>query len=142
MTSTQTQTRPGFTLIEILIAMAIIGIAGAIIAPNLIRFLARGKDTATKATLSSLQTIIESFKEDTGQYPETLRDLTKKPSNQEVAEKWHGPYTKQNVQPVDGWGNRIQYKLTAGSEHPYELYSYGPHGKGAPKSEWIDAWSL
>lgn len=142
MTSTQTSNRSGFTLIEILIAIAIIAIAGAIIAPNLINFLKGGKEKATKATLSSLQTILESYKEDTGQYPETLRDLTKKPSNQEVAERWRGPYTKQAQLPVDGEGNRIQYKLTPGAEHPYELYSYGPKGKGSPKSEWIDAWSL
>ena len=68
-----------------------------------------------------------------------LRDLGKKPSD-EKTDALERPYIESKEEPKDGFGNKFHYAVTPGAENPYELYSYGPKGKGAPKKEWIDAW--
>ncbi len=142
MTYTQKHNRDGFTLIEILIAMAIIAILTAIVAPNLMRFVRKGGKTAATATLKTFKMSIREFKSDTGQYPRSLKDLIKRPTYDEaITKKWDGPYIEQTSIQNDPWKNRYQYKVTPGQKHPYELYSYGSDdGRSTPKDQWISAW--
>ena len=130
--------RSGFSLVELLVVIAIIGILGAVIIPS---YTAYKKRAGRQATVSSMRVItlaLEQYKEDMGEYPASLKDIVKAPA--ENADQWQGPYIKSKETPKDGFGNPFGYALTPGAEHPYDLYSYGPNGKGAPKSEWIDAW--
>jgi general secretion pathway protein G len=133
---------PGFTLIEIMIAITIIGILGAILAPSMLSYLSSSKETATKSNLRTTEMVINQFYADTGSFPEKLRDLIKKPADEQAAKKWKGPYLKSNSVPTDGWDTPFVYKKPGEKGHPYELYSYGPNGKGAPKNEWISVWDL
>lgn len=133
---------PGFTLIEIMIAITIIGILGALIAPSMLSYLSGSRVTATESNLSTTQMVIEQFYADTGSFPEKLRDLIKKPVDEQAAKKWKGPYLKKLEIPTDGWDVPLVYKRPGEKGHPYELYSYGPNGKGAPKNEWISVWDL
>lgn len=130
----------GFTLIEILIAIALVAIMGAIAAPFVLKRFEAGKRNATVVQLKSLKAALEHYYIDVGQYPETLRDLVKEPSNEEAKARWQGPYLEAKDTPQDGWSRKIQYKLTGEGEHPYDLYSYGPKGSSASKSEWLDVW--
>lgn len=82
------------------------------------------------------------FNAHTGQYPARLNDLLKKPADEKIARKWEGPYLKAKEVPEDAWGSKYVYKLTPQAEHKYDLYSYGPNGKGSPKEEWISVWNL
>jgi len=135
--------RAGFTLMEILIAVAIIGLLGAVMGPALNNIYKNQQKKACKATLRAFKDGIASYQRDVLQMPTTLKDLIKKPKEERAAKKWEGPYVGEDLTevPEDPWGEKIMYKLTpGGGKHPYELYSYGPKGKGSPKDEWINVW--
>jgi len=134
---TRSSMRIGFSLVEIMIVLTIIGLIFGFLVTNIPKQLEKGKKNATTATLKVLEQNIEEFYNDTGHYPEKLEDLVKKPSNPELAEKWDGNYLKTKNVPKDGWGNSFQYKLTADDqEHPYELYSKGSKKTKGPISVW------
>lgn len=134
--------KSGFTIAEILIAIAIVGLIMAVGGPAVMRYLERGRVTTTKQSLRGFKTAIESFNADTGQNPEQLKDLIKKPAQEEVAKDWAGPYLDKKEVPKDGWKRAFMYKLTPGQEHEYELYSYGPKGKGGSRAEQIHVWDI
>ncbi len=133
--------REGFTLIEILIAVAIIAILGIIVAPNLLNRVAKAGETGTKSSLRALKTAISEFKLDLGEFPDKLRDLVKKPSDEKF-KKWKASYLEASEVPQDSWGNSFYYKKPGEKGHPYELSSYGPNGKSGPKEERISVWDL
>ncbi len=129
--------KEAFTLVEIMIALFIIGIVvgGAfVVIPG---YLERAYLSATKTTLKNVQTSILMFKQDTGKYPESLADLYKSPG----IEGWRGPYGGLKGWPEDGWGKRLVYHLTPDGQNPYELYSYGSTaGRQTPKEKRVSAW--
>lgn len=131
--------RSGFTLVEMLIVLAIMGVVMAIATPMYLTYQRGAQKRATKANIHNIKVGLEQYREDVGDYPAALRDLVKKPSD-EKSEGWGGPYLSSKEAPKDGFGNAFHYAVTPGAENPYELYSYGRKGKGAPKDEWIDAW--
>ncbi|MDP3889130.1 MAG: type II secretion system major pseudopilin GspG [bacterium] len=132
--------REGFSLIELMIAITIMGILAAIIVPNFMSYLQKARISNTKATIRTFEQAITMYQADMAQYPTALRDLIKQPADEKAAKKWQGPYLKKKDVPQDPWGNKYQYRPTPEAENPYELYSYGPKGKGAPKQEWISVW--
>jgi len=126
----------GFSLIEIMIVLAILGLIIYILAPRFTGMLDKARIKSTKIMLHTIKNAIIMYKTDTGEHPERLRDLIKKPSEERAAKKWEGPYFDEKEVPTDPWGNTYKYERT---QSGYELYSYGPHGKGAPKDEYIRA---
>ena len=123
--------RQGFTLIEIMLVVIIIGILAAMVIPN---FVGRGEEarrTAAKADVeSNLSAALDLYEVDNGKYPTTeqgLAALLEKPSP--APNKWNGPYLKKNKIPKDPWGH--QYVYASPGEHnqsEYDLSSYGPDG--------------
>jgi general secretion pathway protein G len=132
----------GFTLVEILIAVALMLVLGAVVTYSYRGVINKNKRGATITSMKNIRAAIDNYKDDIGEYPSSLRDLVAKPTDEKAAELWHEAYldSKNNEAPKDAWKNPFVYNVTEGAEHPYELYSYGKNGKGAPKSEWIDAW--
>ncbi|MEX0848689.1 MAG: type II secretion system protein GspG [Candidatus Dependentiae bacterium] len=136
MTITQARSaREGFTLMEILIAIAIVAIVTITVGPALLRQAFRGKRDATKVRLQGVKSSVQQYHMDNNSYPEKLRDLVKKPAD---AKRWDGPYLEQ--EPRDAWDRRFNYKRTPSGKKPYELYSWGENGRGAPKEEWLSVW--
>jgi general secretion pathway protein G len=137
-----THSRSGFTLIEILIAMAIIGLIMGVAAPIAMNQFAKAKVKTARRELINLQSAINEFNVDTNQFPGSLKELLKAPAEENIARRWHGPYLSKKVVPKDPWGNAYKYSLTpdAGAEQPYELYSNGPTGKKGGKKSRMSVW--
>lgn len=123
----------GFTLIEIMLVIIIIGILVAMVVPN---FAGRGEQArraAAKADIeANLSTAIDLYELDNGRYPTTeqgLNALIEKPSSTPVPPNWNGPYLKKKKIPQDPWGKDYVY-ICPGTHNTeeYDLYSYGPDG--------------
>lgn len=136
MVTTQRTTQTGFTLIEILIAISIVGFLLAVLVPTIIRRGAAAEKQAAKTQMAQVKQSIDLYRLDVGRYPVKLLDLAKKPSDPKLASKWQGPYMDEDVLE-DKWGQPYIYRLTPGGAHPYELYSLGPEGTEESK---ISAW--
>lgn len=113
-----------------------------VILPNFLSYLNSAKQTKAKQTLKTVEQAVDQFYLDAGQYPTRLKDLVNPPADEKLKKKWRqGGYFKTKELPQDPWDNNFQYKVNeANAEHPYELYSYGPKGKGSPKAEQISVW--
>lgn len=118
----------GFTLIEILIVVMIIGLLASFVAPNLIGRYERSKEEIAKAQVEMLSSGVLSFKLDLNRYPVSLEELTKS-----TDPKWRGPYLSKQELPKDPWGKDYIYK-TPGDHGPFDLYSLGPDGTLNEKS--------
>lgn len=135
-----THMQKGFTLIEILIAAALVMILGGIVTYSMQGILEKNRKNATRTSLKTVKNAIETYHDELGEYPQTLQDLVQRPSDEKVAANWTKFFDKV---PKDGWGKDFVYQVTEGGENPFELYSFGSKkGKSTPKSEWIDAWKL
>lgn len=129
--------RRGFTLIEVMIAIAIVAIIGAIVVPNVTSYIRKARVKSTRVALENIKNAIESYHADTGQYPANLSDLKTRPSDEKAAKLWDGPYIEK--EPVDAWKNEYVYTLNPkGTQPRYELYSWGANGEGSPAEEWIN----
>ncbi len=130
----------GFSLVEIMIVLVIMGMIMALIAPRVMGYLERAKIKTTVQALKNVQAAIQSFHMDTRTYPQKLRDLVKRPAGMDSGE-WLAPYAEDD-HLEDVWGNKFVYTLTPDGEHEYELYSHGPKGKGkGSKDGRINVWS-
>lgn len=135
-----TTKKQGFSLIELSIVFALIGLILAGVMATYFTVSSRTKLSATRSLLLNVKTSIDNFQLDTGILPASLTDLLERPSNDKISKKWRGPYL--NKEAIDGYSNELMYRPTKGGKHQYELYSWGPNGEGAPEEEWIDAWNL
>lgn len=123
----------GFTLMEILIVVAIIGLIASLIVPNIIGRYEKSKEEIAKAQLEMLSSAIEAFRLDMGRYPNSLDELIN--GNDP---NWRGPYLAKKQIPKDPWGKDYQYKYP-GEHGRYDLYSLGPDGQLNEKS--ITNWA-
>jgi general secretion pathway protein G len=122
----------GFTLLEMLAVIVLIGIVGAIVVRQVGSSVDKGKDGAGKAQLTTLSQAIDSYALDNGSPPAALDDLVAKPAN---ANNWQGPYVKPS-QLKDPWGHDFGYKYP-GEHGNYDLIFFGRDGK--PGGEGYDA---
>lgn len=116
----------GFTLVELLVVMVIIGLLAALVVPRFIRQEEKAKVKAAQAQIELLGTALDTFRLDVGRYPTTqegLEALRRQPGG---VQKWDGPYLKKEV-PLDPWGKPYLYK-SPGEHGPYDLLSYGADG--------------
>ncbi len=126
----------GYTLVEILVVLVILGLLAALVAPNLIRTGDKGRIATTRAQISNLETALDSFRLDVGRYPnsqEGLQALQERPAG---IDRWDGPYLKKGV-PPDAWGHPYVYK-SPGERGPYEILSYGADGVAGGDQEKAD----
>ena len=121
----------GFTLIEILVVMAIIGMLAVMVAPNLFRQRTGAMRDAAISNISTLETALDTYRLDVGDYPDSLDGLMVNDSGRAA---WNGPYLRREV-PKDPWGNDYVYQLN-GSE--FTLYSYGADGQRGGEGDDAD----
>ena len=117
----------GFTLIEMMVVMVIIGLLMALVGPKFIRQGEKAKVGACRAQIELLGTALDTFRLDVGRYPtsqEGLAALTQRPFG---ADRWDGPYLKKGV-PPDPWDRPYYYRSPGEGGRPYDLLSYGADG--------------
>jgi general secretion pathway protein G len=119
--------RQGFTLLELLVVIVIIGLLAGYVAPRYFSQVGRSEIQVAKAQIESLEKALDQYRLDMRRYPsaeEGLQALTAKP---ESAPAWSGPYLKKSV-PMDPWGRPYVYR-TPGQKSEFEVFSYGRDGK-------------
>jgi general secretion pathway protein G len=125
--------KQGFTLIEILIVMVILGLLAALVGPKMFGKVGKSRQKAAKAQISLFETSLDTFRLDMGRYPtsdEGLEALRTKPAD---SEKWDGPYIPKKV-PLDPWGNPYEYQFP-GENGEYDLTSFGADGTAGGEDE-------
>lgn len=126
----------GFTLVELLVVLAIIGLVAALATPQVLRYLASAKVSTTQAQLKSIGSALELYYLDAGSYPAVETGLQALISAPVGATAWNGPYLKVNGALKDGWGNDFRYESAAG-QGSVKVVSFGRDGK--PEGEGVDA---
>jgi general secretion pathway protein G len=116
----------GFTLVELIVVVIIIGLLAGLVLPQFIRQEEKAKLKAAQAQIELLGTALDTFRLDVGRYPSTeegLQALRQKPG---TVDRWDGPYLKKDL-PQDPWGKPYMYK-SPGDHGPYDIVSYGADG--------------
>ena len=133
----------GFTLVEMLVVLAIIGLLVGLVAPRVFGQLAEAKVRTAHIQIESFKNALDLFYLDAGRYPTTqegLQSLNTRPSD--VA-SWGGPYIKGTNVPRDPWNNPYNYKAPGANGRPFDITSNGPGGKGGDAeggSHQIASW--
>lgn len=131
----------GFTLVEMLVVITIIGLIMALVGPRVLNYLAESKVKAARIQVESFASSLDLFYLDNGRYPTTGEGLTALAQRPGSAEAWNGPYLRSGIVPNDPWGHPYIYRSP--SEHgAYEIISYGSDGQqgGTGTAADIESW--
>lgn len=131
MLSSTTTRRParqaGFTLLELLVVLVILGLLAGYVAPRYFSQVGKSEVTTAQAQIGALEKALDQYRIDTGRYPSTeqgLAALNVKPADEA---RWGGPYLKKAV-PSDPWGNPYQYRMP-GERSEVDVFSLGRDGR-------------
>lgn len=130
----------GFTLVELIVVVIIIGLLAGLVVPQFIRQEEKATAKAAKAQIELFGTALDTFRLDVGRYPssqEGLQALNQRPGG---VDRWDGPYLKKAV-PPDPWGRPYIYK-SPGDHGPYDIISYGADGTagGEDTNRDVTSW--
>ena len=117
----------GFTLIEMMVVMVIIGLLMALVGPRFIRQEEKAKVGAARAQIELLGTALDTFRLDVGRYPNSQEGLAALRQRPFSSDRWDGPYLKKEV-PKDPWDRPYYYRSPGEGGRPYDLYSLGADG--------------
>jgi general secretion pathway protein G len=137
----------GFTLIELMVVIVILGILAGLIIPRIMGRPEEAKQLKAKMQIESIETALKLYKLDNGIYPDTeqgLQALVEKPDAGTLPKKWRtGGYLEKGKVPKDPWGNNFIY-LSPGAHGDYDLISYGADGVqgGEDKNKDIESWEI
>ncbi|MFL6803233.1 MAG: type II secretion system major pseudopilin GspG [Xanthobacteraceae bacterium] len=132
----------GFTLVEILVVITIIGLIMGLVGPRVLNYLTESKAKAAKIQIESFSSALDLYFLDNGRYPSSSEGLTALVQRPGSTMTWNGPYLKGAVVPNDPWGNPYQYRAP-GQHGIYDIVSYGADGQegGAGSATDIVSWS-
>jgi general secretion pathway protein G len=133
--------RLGFTLIEILVVITVIGLLAALVGPRILGRVSEAKSATAKAQLEMLGVALDNYRLDNGSYPTTEQGLTalqEKPSRDPAPLNWRGPYLKRTI-PADPWGRPYVYR-SPGEHDPAgnDLSTLGRDGQPGGEGEDAD----
>lgn len=126
----------GFTLLELLVVMVIIGLLASYVGPKYFAQLGKSEVKTARSQIDALEKALDEYRLDVGHYPSTeagLVALSARPANEP---KWQGPYLKKAV-PLDPWGKPYQYRFP-GEHGDFDLYSFGKDGQPGGEGDGAD----
>lgn len=129
----------GFTLLEMIVVLTIIGLIMGLVAPRLFGRADKAMVQTAQTQIKMLRGALQTMRLDIGRFPteqEGLELLMRAPADEHVARAWAGPYLEDEL-PLDPWKNPYQYSPRPSAEQPFSLYSFGADGK--PGGEALDA---
>ncbi|OPY10469.1 type II secretion system major pseudopilin GspG [Syntrophus buswellii] len=135
----------GFTLIELMVVLVILGILAGLIAPRMMGRTEEAKQVKTRLQMDSLEAALKLYKLDNGVYPSTeqgLQALAEPPTTGTLPKAWReGGYLEKKKVPLDGWGNAFVY-IQPGTNGEYDLSSNGADGEpgGEGKNRDVNSW--
>ena len=131
----------GFTLLELLVVLAIMGMLAAIIAPQVIKYLGTSRTQTAKVQIQNVMQGLELFRIDVGRYPTQQEGLIALVNPTPSAPNWNGPYLKKESALSDPWGNPYFYQIP-GQHGEVDVYSLGqdkaPGGTG--EAQDVGSW--
>ncbi len=134
----------GFTLIEIMVVVIIIGILAVLIVPSIIGRVDDSRITKARVDIATLETSLDFYHIDNGVFPTTeqgLQALETAPTTQPLPMNWKGPYQKRLSR--DPWGEPYQYRNPGTHSNGVDIFSFGPKGRSATdESGYIGNWDL
>ena len=132
------RTRTGFTLLELVVVIIVLGLLAAIVAPQILGRVSDARTTAAQTQVELFGTALDNYRLDNGSYPTTeqgLSALREKPTRAPVPTNWRGPYLRKDV-PLDPWGKAYIYR-SPGERNAsgYDVMSLGRDGKAGGEGE-------
>ena len=131
--------RRGFTLLELLVVMVIIGLLAGYVGPKFFGQIGKSEVKAARAQIDALQKSLDQYRLDVGRYPSTEQGLAVLVSKPADEPKWAGPYLAKAL-PKDPWGHDYQYRAP-GEHGEYDLLSFGKDGRAGGEGEDADLTS-
>lgn len=126
----------GFTLLELLVVIVIIGLLAAYVGPKYFSQLGKSEVTVAKAQIEAFEKALDTFRLDVGRYPSSEEGLDALLTKPAAASKWNGPYLRKEI-PPDPWGHAYLYR-SPGSKGEFEILSYGKDGQPGGTTENAD----
>ena len=123
----------GFTLVELLIVMVIIGLLAALVGPKFFGKIGKSRQKAAKAQITLFETALDTYRLDVGRYPTTDQGLEALRTKPDGAERWDGPYLPKEI-PMDPWGHPYEYR-SPGEHGPFDIISHGADGNAGGEEE-------
>lgn len=124
----------GFSLMELLIVMVILGMLAAIVGPQLWGKLGGAQRDTAATQIANIEVALDAYRLDIFKYPNTLEELVQNTANNP---KWQGPYLKKGI-PKDPWGNDYQYRKPGRDGRDYDLYSFAADGQEGGEGDNAD----
>lgn len=126
----------GFTLLELLVVVVIIGVLVAYVAPRYFQQIGKSERTAAMGQMDALRKALDAYWLDTGHFPSAELGLGALSARPDGESRWNGPYLQREA-PLDPWGNAYVYRVP-GSAGDYDLFSYGKDGRPGGEGEDAD----
>jgi general secretion pathway protein G len=129
----------GYTLLELLVVLAILGLLVGLVAPQVMSLLGSSKQKVADQSIARITNILDMYRLDTGAYPTTEQGLAALIVAPPGAPGWNGPYLKGDQVPLDPWGKPFQYRNPSQRpNHSYDLFSLGSDGAPGGTGEAAD----
>ena len=130
----------GFTLVELLVVLVILGLLAAFVAPRVISYHGGARSDTARLQIKNFEQILDLYAIDVGGYPTTAQGLKALLADPGGVRGWKGPYIKGSSLPADPWGNPYQYRAP-GQHGAYDLYSFGSDGREGGTGDAADVTS-
>lgn len=127
----------GFTLLELLVVLVVLGFIAAIVSPQVMSVLSGAKSSSAALQIDTLSTALNYYQLDTGTYPSTEQGLEALITAPKEVKNWRGPYVRKQKYLIDPWGRLYRYRAP-GKQGPFDVFSFGSDGKEGGEGDNAD----